>query len=183
LCFEIQFGRHLSLSSTRHPMKGNFMENELREYLAYNPATGDLTWIKSRGSNARVGARAGSLNDQRYVIVRFKSKQLRAHRVAWLLAYGKWPDDQIDHANGIRSDNRLSNLRAAGYRENMFNRPGRKSISGLKGVSPGRNGRFRSQITTDGRQKYLGEFDTAEAAHEAYVVAARVMHGEFARFS
>jgi len=90
-----------------------------------------------------------------------------------------------DHANGNGLDNRRENLRPADATTNAWNRP-RKSdnTSGYKGVSWDRkNGNWRAYITANGSRRHLGRFATAELAAAAYDVAAREIHGQFARLN
>ena len=92
----------------------------------------------------------------------------------------------VDHKNRDTSDNRIENLRLATYSQNARNRKrSALSTTGLKGAarfnSPRNLKRFRSTITIDGKRIHLGQFDTAEEAHEAYVKAATELHGEFCR--
>ena len=35
--------------------------------------------------------------------------------------YGKWPENEIDHINGIKDDNRINNLRDVTNRQNALN--------------------------------------------------------------
>lgn len=87
-------------------------QEELKEYLHYDPLTGDFNWtIGKRG--LKVNSKAGSMNDQGYVIIRINNIRYRAHRLAWLYVYGHFPINEIDHINGVRSDNRIENLRDA----------------------------------------------------------------------
>lgn len=105
-----------------------------------------------------------------------------AHRLAWFYAYGVWPQDQIDHRNGIRSDNRICNLREATNSLNKANERRRTdNTSGFKGVHRRENGRWRARIGVGNRRLALGDFDTPEAAHTAYCQAAAQHFGEFAR--
>lgn len=88
-----------------------------------------------------------------------------------------------DHIDGDGLNNRRDNLRAATKSENMHN-SGRKAAntSGYKGVGWCRRlGRWRARIRTSSGRKYLGSYDTREAAYAAYCDAAERIHGEFAR--
>lgn len=83
---------------------------------------------------------------------------------------------QIDHVNGVKDDNRLSNLRLATHRENHQNRARNKNNkSGFLGVSP-INGKWRAQIMADGKKLALGCFDAPEAARDAYLAAKAELH-------
>lgn len=90
---------------------------------------------------------------------------------------------EIDHIDGDGLNNRRSNLRIATAFQNHQNTPLRvDSASGLKGAHPCRQtGRWKSEITANGRTHYLGRFDTPEAAHAAYTEASVRLHGAFGR--
>ena len=93
----------------------------LIEYLQYNSETGVLIWIKSPAHTIKVGTRAGYNSGHGYLKIGFKGKLYYAHRLAWYLHYGKWPINNIDHINGIRNDNRISNLRDITQQQNSLN--------------------------------------------------------------
>jgi HNH endonuclease/AP2 domain len=94
---------------------------------------------------------------------------------------GKWCRVIIDHRDGDPSNNRWDNLRRATVAQNGANKPRhRNNTSGFKGVCRDR-GRWRAAIYKNGRRHPLGNFPTPEAAHAAYVKAARKLFGEFAR--
>jgi hypothetical protein len=108
-----------------------------------------------------------------------KQRPLRMHRA--ILGV---PDGVIvDHVNCDGLDNRRANLRVATLAQNAQNSRRRKrTASGLKGVYWNKLGRkWQAEIMADGRTYYLGLFDAPEAAHAAYVEAAKRLHGEFAR--
>ncbi|MGZ5988750.1 MAG: HNH endonuclease [Rhizomicrobium sp.] len=104
------------------------------------------------------------------------------HLIVWALRTGAWSEHIVDHRNTIRSDCRFSNLREATSSQNNRNvGPYRNNKTGLKGVVAKRN-KFSARIYDNGKNRWLGVFDTAAAAHEAYKAAALKLHGEFARF-
>jgi hypothetical protein len=155
-------------------------QERLKEVLHYDPATGDFTWLVSR-HHSRVGRRAGSLQSNGYVHVKVDCGTYGAHRLAWFYMTGEWPDDQIDHIDRDKANNRWENLRPATNLQNIANR-GSWSKSGFKGVYKpiGRND-YRTEIRINGKRKLLGYFKTPEEAHAVYVKAANDVHGEFAR--
>jgi len=91
---------------------------------------------------------------------------------------GFWPENQIDHINGARADNRFTNLREATNKENSENikraRRSNKSTEVLGVYTRGL--KFRAQITHAGKIQRLGTFKTAEEAHQAYLTAKRDLH-------
>ena len=109
-------------------------------------------------------------------------KHYRAHRVIWAIVHGRWPDDNIDHINGVKSDNRLVNLRDVTTSVNMRNMvKNRANTSGICGVSwKKKNQKWVAYIVLRGRQTYLGIFDNIEDAAAARK-AAEVGHGFTAR--
>ena len=154
---------------------------EARSRLNYDPATGRLTWKKLRNT-LRIGEEAKSLDVAGYVQVNISGTLVKGHRLAWLLHYGAWPDGDIDHINGVRNDNRISNLRCVSPKVNCQNQRvgSRPSVTGLIGVHlQGRgsaNKRYRAKIWVDGRQIHLGGYTTPDEAHAAYVLAKRKYH-------
>ena len=101
-----------------------------------------------------------------------------AHRLAWLYVHGEWPPAHIDHINGIRTDNRISNLRSVTASVNAQNmrRAMKNSKTGVLGVTKCGN-RFKAQLAIPrGSNKYLGLFKTIGEAQQAYLDAKRSTH-------
>lgn len=155
----------------------------LKQKLSYNSNTGLFTWKRSRGPG-KEGAVAGRLHNQGYIRISIDYKDYLAHRLAWLYVYGEWPSDEIDHVNGIKTDNRICNLRAATREENCRNvTVNKRNRLGIKGVSERNDckNRFRAKIMINGKVVVLGQYKTAEEAKAAYNEAARKYFGEFFR--
>lgn len=154
----------------------------LNRALTYDAHTGDLRWRERRGSRAPRGAVAGGLSAAGYWYVRVDGVMRPAHRVVWALAHGTAPTGDIDHINGVRSDNRLANLRDVTHAENGQNRstPHPTNVSGFIGVTwrPERpeHRAWEARIYLRGQCKFLGRFPTAEMAHDVYVAAKRELH-------
>jgi hypothetical protein len=155
-------------------------QERLKELLDYDPETGLFTW-RSRSSNRiQVGDIAGSYSPYGYLQIRIDGRLYMAHRLAWLYINGELPKGILDHANLLKDDNRISNLRPATKSQNGANGPVRHN--GLKGAYwIDRAGRWLSQIQKGGKAIYLGYFHTEQQAHCAWWAAAQHMHGEFAR--
>jgi hypothetical protein len=126
-----------------------------------------------------IGYLAGTARDDGRRQIRINNKIYLSARIVWLMQTGRFPCGVIDHINGNPSDDRMMNLRDATYSINNQNRRASNSSSGLMGVYKRRNA-FIAQIRpSKGEAKYLGTFDTAEAAYAAYLDAKRSMHPGF----
>ncbi len=142
--------------------------DEVAALLTYEPETG-LLRHKVDGHKRKAGDAVGRLDTKGYVRVRLLGYEFKAHRLAWLLAYGVWPKNEIDHINGCPSDNRISNLRDVTTSVNGHNRTKamKNNKTGLLGVSM-RGDKYVAQIGVHGARFRIGVFDTPEKAHAAY---------------
>ena len=161
-------------------MKERFLE-ELRRVLDYSPETGEFRWKVAFANNRiKAGSLAGNVNKSNGRLqVKFQGKNYLSHRLAWLLTYGKWPDEVIDHIDGDPLNNRLANLRDVTSFVNSQNqrKPMSNNKSGYLGVCWDRsNNKFKAQIGLDGKLKQLGYFLTPEEAHDVYLAAKRKFH-------
>ena len=109
-------------------------QSRLKEVLDYNEFTGEFKWLKSLNSRCQVGAVAGSICRNGYVLIGIDGYTYSAHRLAFLFMTGKIPEI-IDHVNGVKSCNRWNNLRRALQSENRLNsRVMSNNVLGIKGI-------------------------------------------------
>lgn len=141
----------------------------LKQWLAYNPLTGEFTWLRSPVARIPPGTPAGYQRG-RYTQIRFKGTLFYAHRLAYLFMRDSFPDQEVDHINGNGNDNRWVNLRLVDKQGNQRNTViPRSNTSGVIGVAWRANrATWTARIMVAGKTKYLGEFKEFDAA-----VAAR----------
>lgn len=84
----------------------------LKSLLYYDPETGIFVWLVTR-QRSPAGKEAGGYDEKGYRRICVNGTKVRAHRLAWLYMTGEWPEDQLDHINGLKDDNRFVNLREA----------------------------------------------------------------------
>lgn len=153
----------------------------VNELLSYDQFTGIFIWKVDRTVKALAGSVAGCPDAKGYRRLKIDGRPYLAHRVAWLIMTGAWPDVQVDHRNGKRSENWWLNLRLATQVQQSQNMRSHHNTNGLKGVykSP-RTENYCARIRVAGVLLYLGTYPSKEEAHAAYCKAAIQHFGEFA---
>jgi hypothetical protein len=158
--------------------------DEVRARFHYDPIEGKLYYRSSPSNRPMlIGSEAGYIrqtNGGEYRVVKIDGRHVYTHRLIWFYIFGEWPKGQIDHHNGNKLDNRITNFRVSTQSQNKSNcKKPRSNTSGYKGVV--KYGlRWKAQITHQQKVIYLGLYDTREAAHAAYVAAANELQGRFA---
>lgn len=150
----------------------------LREALHYDHETGVFTWRSRTSNRVKIGDIAGAIDLNGYRLIGVDGRLYKAHRLAWLYVYGRWPVKQIDHINGVCDDNRIENLREATDAENMQNQGIRaNNRSGFPGVSwASQRGKWQATIQVNGKTRALGRFAAAEDVYAAYLKAKAEHH-------
>ena len=165
----------------RTPLKPPLQHDRLLELLTYFPASGDFVWnVATRRGQGKAGTLAGTPTARgRYLHIQIDRRRYLAHRLAWFYVHKVWPPDEIDHESGDQADNRITNLRTANRAQNNANRRHKRtSRSGLKGVHFHR-GKWIASTKRDGKQFYLGSFNSPAEAHAAYCAKAKELFGHF----
>lgn len=153
------------------------------QLLRYDPETGVLAWKEPRKNGQMpAGSVAGSIAYTGYVKVQINRRMYMAHRIAWLLTHGDWPDGFLDHIDNCRSNNRIANLRIADPAQNSRNAlMSCANTSGYKGVTWSKKSqKWQASVKVQGHSIYLGLFETKELAAEVARNARDFYHGDFA---
>lgn len=183
--------------------KHGLSPHKVRVLLDYFPETGELFWrrrdskdfypsskksalaVSSQWNGRLAGTRALTATDRSgYLNGHIHKHRYRAHRVAWAHYYGYWPSI-IDHIDGDRTNNRISNLRIATAQQNACNRQAASGkTSKYLGVSwHEQNKKWWAKAFFGGREMHLGFFSSEREAAQAYDNAARKHNREFGRFN
>lgn len=163
--------------------------SDLKSVLSYCPESGEFTWIETTCKRLRPGDRAGGSVRDGYRRIEVFGRRYKEHRLAWFYMTGNWAP-VIDHVNGVRSDNRWCNLRAADVTKNNHNVAITvRSKTGVKGLHWHVAYKcWQGHIRVDGRKisKHFhpsthGGVEAAKAAAIQWVQKTRTeLHGEFA---
>lgn len=168
---------------------------ELRQLVLYEPETGRLFWLPrppsmfiagsqsaERGAAIWNSQHAGreafvTITNYGYLIGSLFKRMVVAHRVAWCLHYRRWPSMQIDHINGVRTDNRIANLRHVTNQDNCRNKVlSPTSSSGVHGVRrKGNSRKWVATITVNKQEITIGRFDALDDA----ILARRAAEREY----
>ena len=154
-----------SLSPLLKPLseRDNSVNKDDFKHVNYNPDTGLFFSITN------IEVPIGTCNKDGYIVFRVNKKLLYAHRVAFFLMHGFVPK-MVDHINRNKSDNRIKNLREATTTLNAQN----KVFQGV--TKPKHTKKWSASITCNRKRMHLGYFDSAEQAHEAYILAKQKYH-------
>lgn len=163
--------------------------DELRRLVSLDEVSGKLFWrhrLKSDFSGENTSRACNTWNSRfsgkeafchmsgnGYLHGGLNYQKVCAHRIVFALFHGHWPENTVDHINGVRTDNRPSNLRDVPHIENMRNQPTSKASStGVTGVSfnKARNN-YEAHITVRGKKKALGRFESISDAASARAIA------------
>ena len=159
-------------------MSERLSAKRLRELLHYNAETGLFHWAVKRNGSKGIDSPAGSPNQKGHINIGIDGVRYRAHRLAWLYVYGRWPEKELDHINRVKADNRIANLREVSRSQNVQNTLLRaNNKSGQKGVCwKKEKGVWGASIAVNGKQYHLGYYLSVEAASAAYKKAAARFH-------
>ena len=151
-------------------------KESLAKFFEYDEKTGIFTRLHTIHGNS-FRKQITIANSNGYIVFEVCGRKEYAHRMAWLWCSGIQPIYNIDHINGIKTDNRICNLRDVPQKINRHNihKTNPNKISGICGVRPSLK-RWSARIFASGKEIHLGNFPTKEAAYAVYILAKKKMH-------
>jgi hypothetical protein len=146
------------------------IEEAKRKY-DYDQKTGCFTW-KAKTCGAKNKSIAGT-KTKTYIYLRVLGKIFLAHRLAWAMHYNEFPKRIIDHINGNKFDNRITNLRDVNQSINLQNQrnPHQRNKQGLLNITLESNNKYKVQLCKNKKIFYIGVYETIEYAIRARNVA------------
>ena len=144
------------------------------ETLEYHPETGALLQKKAR-PRSKVGSLAGGVTPYGYRYIQLRGRKYAAHRLVWFIEHGRFPPYDIDHIDGNKLNNKITNLREATRKQNCENKGAQKNNKlGLRGVSYNqRLKKYIAQIQHNGVNHYIGLYKDPLEARKAYIAVAK----------
>ena len=101
-------------------IKDSDVLDKMLEIWEYNPKLGKIV---SKRTKRPLKGRVNRKNYLRVSIyINGRKRDVFYSRAVWALCYEQWPEDEIDHLNGDRHDNRIENLRECTSSENSLNK-------------------------------------------------------------
>lgn len=158
------------------PSKGLILER-----VSYDPSTGIFVRRMKTNRNQVLGEKVGTLSSEGYLIIQIDKVRYYAHRLAYFLLTGEQPVS-VDHVNGVRTDNRAENLRAASRCQNVYNvKKNARNRSGHKNVHwNSRSEKWDVHMNANKKSHWGGCYSSLEDAVEACKALRLKLHGEFA---
>lgn len=147
-----------------------------RDLLLYYEATGIVVWRGYKPGSLSWQPEAGTLKPSGYREIKVDGKLYKTHRLVWFLTHGTWPVGDIDHINGDKADNRISNLRDVSTQINCLNAGAQqRSPSAMRGI---RWDPKRKKWVVQCCSKHLGRFDKEQDAIDAYLERLKSVIGD-----
>lgn len=144
------------------------------EYFDYKD--GELYWKKTVSNRALKGSMAGSITLTGYKQTRCNGKFIKNHRIIYAMHHGYMPKF-IDHIDGNKLNNQISNLRPCTIQQNSYNKKS-SGVSGYKNIywHP-QSGKWQVKVN----KKYYGIYADIELAELVATEVRNKLHGNFAK--
>lgn len=141
--------------------------NKMVSLLDYNSLTGIFTWKDTRRGKVKIGDVAGCKHKSNgYIYIKLDNVDYSAHRLAFYYTHKYYPENEIDHINRVRDDNRSINLREVSYScQSRNSKLSIKNTSGIKGVCWAKvDNKWHAYIWANGKSKSLGYYNSFDDA-------------------
>jgi hypothetical protein len=144
---------------------------DIKRLFNYDYSSGILYWKDACLSKELDGKVVGNYDKDGYIVLSYKGRWYKVHRLVWAYVYGEFPKKSLDHINGIKSDNRIENLRLISQKGNSINSVlqinSTTGITGVNDYTQSKNFKYCAKIMVDSCVHYLGSYNTKLEAAKA----------------
>jgi hypothetical protein len=153
----------------------------LEELFVWDRENGKFYWKTAPRTHPRLKGLEAGHEQNGYWVIKINGKNYRRGRLCFLMEHDRFPNEMVDHKNGIGTDDRICNIREATYTQNAWNHATRKKTTNLPmGIRLTKNGKYLARITANDKKYSLGAYKTIEEAVNVYQQKRRELYGEFA---
>lgn len=167
-------------------LTNNLSADLIRIKFDYDQSSGVLSYSGRERSHLspsqrsrRTGKPAGWPDTHGHLNIKIGRADYLLHRVIWLHQHGIWPTGVIDHIDGDKKNNRLSNLRLTDQSRNCQNVKScySNNKSGVLGVTKGyTDGTWAVNIRVNSKGIHLGTYHDKDFASKVYLNAKFLVH-------
>jgi len=146
----------------------NLSYERLHAVLTYFPETGGWKRNVTLGPG-KAGSIPGTIDKSGYRVIKIDGTIYKSSRLAALYMLGYFPENDMDHKNRIRDDDRWENIREVSRQCNSRNCGiAKNNATGVTGVGwHEATKKWRARIRISGKHIYLGIFKTKREAAQA----------------
>lgn len=150
------------------------IDHLLDEYFYCDYEKGILYNKTQRANRLKIDSEAGSLS-QGYKKVDINGRKYQVHRIIWRMYSGKWPENYIDHIDGDKLNNKITNLREVTNRENTQNMKKHRNGKLCGFYYHKRDNLYGARIYINGFVANIGYFKSEEMANQQYLKACKAI--------
>lgn len=158
------------------------MIEQLKDMFHIYPETGKIYWKNPPKNHPDLMGKEAGFDSGTYWVIKVNKKAQKRSRLIFFIANGRFPSPCIDHINGIKTDDRIANLREATVMQNNWNHKNRVKTTDLPmGIRKNGN-KFVARISHNKKQITIGTFENLIEASNVYKEKRIELYGQYSGY-